>query len=73
MINEIKERIALAKFILGLMIGLLFALIGWMASSYKVVDSGLLVMSAILVVIFVYGSVLLLKYILVKIRELRDL
>ncbi|MGD9555126.1 MAG: hypothetical protein AB7D96_00285 [Arcobacteraceae bacterium] len=68
-----KEKISLAKSALGILVGLIFALTGWIVTVYTKVDSILLILSFILIIVCVYGSIFLLKYIIYKIESLKDL
>ncbi len=61
-IDKIKETISLAKYALGILLGLIFAMTGWIVSSYKTADSILIVMTFILVAIFVNFSVFIKVY-----------
>ena len=72
-IDKIKETISLAKYALGILLGLIFGMTGWLVSSYRIADSLLLIVTFIMIVIFVNFSVLLLKYILEKIESLEEL
>lgn len=72
-IDKIKETISLAKYALGILLGLIFAITGWIISSYKTADPVLIVVTFILVAIFVNFSILLLKFILNKIESLEEL
>jgi len=72
-IDRIKETISLAKYALGILLGLIFAMTGWVISSYKSADSILIIVTFILVAIFVNFSMLLLKFILTKLESLEEL
>ncbi len=72
-IDKIKETISLAKYALGILLGLIFGMTGWLVSSYKLADSLLIVVTFILIAIFVNFSILLLKYILNKIESLEEM
>ena len=72
-IDRIKEIISLAKYALGVLLGLIFAMTGWVISSYKSADSILIIVTFILVAIFVNFSMLLLKFILTKLESLEEL
>ena len=72
-IDKIKETIALAKYALGILLGLIFALTGWIVSSYTDAKSFLIIMAFILVAVFVNFSILLLKFILNQIESLEEL
>ncbi|QOG12682.1 hypothetical protein [Arcobacter sp. FWKO B] len=63
----------MAKYALGIFVGLIFGLTGWVVTVYTKVDGMLLIFAFVLVVICVYSSVLLLRYIIDKIEGLKDL
>ena len=69
-IDTEKEKISLAKFALGILVSLIFALAGWITSVYKVDDGVLILLGFVLIVVFIYSSVFLLKYIIFKIESL---
>jgi hypothetical protein len=68
-----KEKISLAKYALGILVGLIFGLTGWVVTVYTKVDAVLLILAFILAIICIYISVLLLQYIIDKIEGLKDL
>ena len=72
-IDKVKETISLGKYALGILLGLIFAMTGWLASSYKTTESALLIITFILIAIFINFSILLLRYILNKIESLEEL
>jgi hypothetical protein len=72
-IDKIKETISLAKYALGILLGLIFAMTGWIVASYKTADSILIILTFILVAVFVNFSIMLLKFILNKIESLEEL
>lgn len=72
-IDKVKETISLGKYALGILLGLIFAMTGWLASSYKTTEPALLISTFILIAIFINFSILLLKYILNKIESLEEL
>ncbi len=71
--NEVKEEIGVLKFWLGILVGIIVAIIGWVATSYKTADTPLLIVSLIMCVDFMIIAVLLQIKIFKKIRKLRDL
>jgi len=48
-INKVKETISLGKYALGILLGLIFAMTGWLASSYKTTEPALLISTFILI------------------------
>ena len=71
--NEVKEEIGVLKFWLGILVGIIVAVIGWVATSYKTADMSLLIVSLVICVNFMILAVLLQIKIFKKIRKLRDL
>ncbi len=71
--NEVKEEIGVLKFWLGVLVGIIVAIIGWVATSYKTADMFLLIVALIMCVDFMIIAVLLQIKIFKKIRKLRDL
>lgn len=71
--NEIKEEIGNLKFWLGVLVGIIVAIIGWVATSYKTADTPLLIASLVFCVDFIILAIWFQIKIVKKIRKLRDL
>ena len=56
-IDKVKETISLGKYALGILLGLIFAMTGWLASSYKTTEPALLISTFILIAIFINFSI----------------
>lgn len=72
-IDKVKEKISLAKFALGILLGMIFTVIGWLVSNYLSANNVLIILGFVWSVILVYGIVFLIKYILIKIDSLEEL
>jgi|GEM_PF-5954095 len=68
-----KEKISLAKYALGVLISIIVALTGWVATVYDSVALALILISFIVIISSIIFSIILLKYIFKKIEQLKDL
>ncbi|MGM0623559.1 MAG: hypothetical protein ACQESH_06005 [Campylobacterota bacterium] len=68
-----KEKISLAKYGLGVLVSIILALTGWIATVYTSTALVLVLAGFIVLIISIIISIILLKYIFKKIESLKDL
>ena len=72
-IDEIKEKISLYKFFLGIITGIILSVIGYTFSNYQNLKTSLIILIIISLIILLYLFVLLTSIIIKHIEKLKDL
>jgi len=68
-----KEKISLAKYGLAVLISIILALTGWIATVYTSAALGLVLISFVVIISSIIFSIMLLRYIFQKIESLKEL
>lgn len=72
-LDEAKERLGLLKFWLGIIVGVLIALVGWLASNLETAKIYLLITASVLVIGLTFSILIINKEIAKILKEIRDL
>jgi len=72
-IDEIKEKISLYKFFLGIITGVILSIIGYTFSNYQNLKTSLIILIIIALIILLYLFGLLTSIIIKNIEKLKDL
>lgn len=70
-IDELKERMALLKFWLGILVAVFMALVGWLATNYKNTDLLLIIGASVCVVSSCFGVFIVNRRIRALLDEIR--
>jgi len=72
-IDEIKEKISLYKFFLGIVTGIFLSIVGYTFSNYEHLKTSIIILIIISLVILLYIFVILVSIILKNIEKLKEL
>jgi len=72
-IDEIKEKISLYKFFLGIIIGIFLSIVGYAFTNYQHLKISLIILIIIALIILLYIFVILVSVTLKNIEQLKDL
>ncbi len=72
-IDEIKEKISLYKFFLGLISAMIFSIIGFVIENYSNIKISLFIISIIVLIILIYLFSIFVYIIIKHIKELKDM
>jgi len=72
-IDEIKERISLYKFFLGIIVGIFLSIVGYTFNNYQHLKTSLMILIILSLIILLYIFIILISIIFKNIEKLKDL